>query len=230
VTCWSDANPPAVIPGATINKSGVGGENDVLIDIENAILGTGNDVFVGSSFNNTVWPNGGQNTLNGCPAGLLAGCGIDTVNYSQGYEAGVTVNLAGGGPAGGNADSIVGFTNAVGTPFADNIIGTDANIGNNLKGGKGSDDISGNSGPDFVQGGAGKDNIRGGSGDDTLKGGDANDTIRGSNGDDNIYGQKGKDKCNGGGGVNVVKCEKKLKGSQKVVANPRMARLLAIKP
>ena len=47
--------------------SGVGGESDVLINIENAILGTGNDTFTGSAFNNTVWPNGGQNTLNGCP-------------------------------------------------------------------------------------------------------------------------------------------------------------------
>ena len=153
----------------------------------------------------------------------------------MGYEAGVTVNLSGGGPGGGNADSIIGFTNAVGTPFADTIIGTDLNIGNSLKGGKGKDDISGNNGPDFVQGGAGNDSIRGGAGDDTLKGGDANDTIRGSGGDDNIYGQKGKDKCNGGGGNNVVKCEKKFKGSSpgKVSAREsaaRVTRLAAIKP
>ena len=39
--------------------------------IENAILGTGNDVFTGSAFNNTVWPNGGQNSLNGCPAAIV---------------------------------------------------------------------------------------------------------------------------------------------------------------
>ena len=235
VTCFSDTLVPAAITGATINKSGVANEGDVLINIENAVLGTGNDTFTGSSFNNTVWPNGGQNVLNGCPAALAAGCGIDTVNYSMGYEAGVTVNLSGGGPSGGNADSIVGFTNAVGTPFNDNIIGTDLNIGNSLKGGKGKDDISGNSGPDFVQGGAGNDAIRGGGGDDTLKGGAANDTIRGSGGDDNIYGQKGKDKCNGGKGDNIVKCEKKFKGSSpkaqaRTIAAARIGRLAAIKP
>ncbi len=134
------------------------------------------------------------------------------MNYTQGYKAGVTVNLAGGGPSGGNADSIVGFTNAVGTPFNDTIIGTDTSVGNSLKGGKGADDLSGNNGPDYVLGGAGADSIRGGGGDDTLKGGDANDTIRGAGGDDNIYGQKGKDKCDGGKGSNIVKCEKKLKG------------------
>jgi hypothetical protein len=227
---FDTTNPPNV---ADCGVGGAGNVDRFLTDtIENAILGSGNDTFTGSSFNNTVWPNGGQNALNGCPmtTAVNFGCGIDTVNYSTGFEAGVTINLAGGGPSGGNADSIVGFTNAVGTAFADTIIGTDLNIGNSLKGGKGADDISGNSGPDFVLGGAGNDNIRGGAGDDTLKGGDANDTIRGAGGDDNIYGQKGKDKCNGGGGVNVVKCEKKLKGGQRVVAHARLARALAIKP
>ena len=40
----------------------------------------------GVAFNNTVWPNGGQNALNGCPAAAAAGCGIDTVNYSRGIR------------------------------------------------------------------------------------------------------------------------------------------------
>jgi Ca2+-binding RTX toxin-like protein len=206
--------------------SGVSGEKDVLLNVENAILGTGNDTFNGSAFNNTVWPNGGQNTLSGCaPVSTFQaqGCGIDTVNYSQGYKAGVTVNLAGGGPSGGNADSVVGFANAVGTAFNDTIIGSNESIGNSLKGGKGADELSGNNGPDFILGGAGADNIRGGGSDDTLRGGDANDTIRGSGGDDNIYGQKGKDRCNGGNGVNVVKCEKKLKGKS---ARANVARLV----
>jgi len=176
---------------------------------ENAILGTSNDTFTGSQFNNTVWPNGGQNALNGCPAAVNVSCGIDTVNYSQGYTAGVTVNLAGGGPSGGNADSIVGFTNAVGTEFADNIIGTDLNIGNSLKGGKGNDTISGNNGPDFVLGGAGNDKVRGGNGDDTLKGQGGKDNIRGSGGADDIFGGKGKDYCLGGGGNDLIKtCER----------------------
>ena len=123
--------------------------------------------------------------------------------------AGVTINLAGGGPSGGNADSIVGFTNAVGTAFKDDIIGTDLNIGNSLKGGKGNDSISGNNGPDFVLGGAGNDAIRGGGGEDSLKGQGGKDNIRGSGGGDNLYGGKGKDYCLGGGGDDLVKtCEK----------------------
>jgi Ca2+-binding RTX toxin-like protein len=191
--------------------NGVSGGVDLIRNdaTENAILGSGNDTFTGSQFNNTVWPNGGQNALNGCPALVTVTCGIDTVNYSQGYDAGVTVNLAGGGPSGGNADAISGFTNAVGTAFADNIIGTDLNIGNSLKGGKGNDTISGNNGPDFVLGGAGNDAIRGGAGEDTLKGQGGKDNIRGSGGADDIFGGKGKDYCLGGGGDDLVKtCEK----------------------
>ena len=214
--------------------NGVSGGEDYIRQntVENAILGTGSDTFTGSSFNNTVWPNGGQNSLNGCPD-AVQGCGIDTVNYSTGYTAKVTINLAGGGPTSGNADSIVGFTNAVGTAFADTIIGTNGEVGNSLKGGKGNDDISGNNGPDFILGGAGNDNIRAGGSDDTAKGGGGNDTIRGAGGDDNIYGQKGKDKCNGGGGINVVKCEKTLKGGKSAVARvaaAHVARLVAVKP
>ena len=66
--------------------NGVSGGEDYIRQntVENAILGTGNDTFTGSSFNNTVWPNGGQNSLNGCPD-AVQGCGIDTVNYSTGY-------------------------------------------------------------------------------------------------------------------------------------------------
>ena len=53
---------------ADCGHGGVSREDEFLSNtVENAILGTGNDIFSGSAFNNTVWPNGGQNTLNGCP-------------------------------------------------------------------------------------------------------------------------------------------------------------------
>ena len=172
-----------VPPGAPANGDLSCGEADTFINalggtnatVENVVLGTGNDNFVGSPNNNTVWPNGGQNVLAGGPApvaGVASGTGIDTVNYSMGYgKDGVTINLAGGGPTSGNQDSITGFTNAVGSPGHDEIIGTDTVAGtngaNSLKGAKGNDTISGNAGPDSVVGGAGADNLRLGSGDDT---------------------------------------------------------------
>jgi len=198
------------LPTSTAN--GNAGEGDIIVGntIENAILGTGDDTFFGSVFNNIVWPNGGQNSLS-C---VTTGCGgIDTVNYSIGYTAGVLVNLSGGGATGGSQDSITGFTNAVGTAFNDTMIGTDlvggTNGANLLVGGKGNDNISANAGPDFVRAGAGNDRVRGGSGDDTLKGQGGKDNIRGSGGADDIFGGKGKDFCTGGGGNDFIKtCER----------------------
>jgi len=197
--------------------NGVSGGVDPFIEsntIENAILGTADDVFNGSLFNNIVFPNGGQNTL-GCVAGTPGGCGgIDTVNYSVGYTAGVTVNLAGGGGTGGGTDAITGFSNAVGTEFNDTMTGSDVLPGggtgaNLLVGGKGNDTISSNAGPDLVRAGAGNDRVRGGAGDDTLKGQGGKDNIRGSGGADDIFGGKGKDFCTGGGGNDFIKtCER----------------------
>lgn len=209
-----------------VGGNGIGAEGDIITNntIENAILGSGDDTFTGSTFNNIVWPNGGQNSLTG------GGGGIDTVNYSKGYTAGVLVNLSGGGAAGGNQDSITGFTNAVGTAFNDTLIGTDVvaatNGANLLVGAKGNDSISGNAGPDLVRSGAGNDNVRGGNGDDDLFGQGGNDNIRGGNGDDNIIGGKGKDKCIGGGGRDIVKCEKAQKSRS--IRNARIARLSRI--
>jgi Ca2+-binding RTX toxin-like protein len=174
--------------------------------VENARLGSGDDVFTGSAFNNIAFPGGGQNSLDGEG-------GIDTVNYSYGYTAGVTINMTGGGAAGGGQDAIDLFENAVGTAFNDQIFGTDVVAGTNganlLVGGKGNDQISANAGPDFVRAGAGNDRIRGGAGDDTLKGQGGKDNIRGSGGADDIFGGKGKDFCTGGGGNDFIKtCER----------------------
>ena len=200
--------------------SGVAAELDTIVavppTVENAILGTGDDSFLGSPFNNIVWPNGGQNVLSCFATATPAnGCGgIDTVNYSTGYTAGVTINLANGGGTGGASDSITGFANAVGTAFNDSMTGTDVIAGggtgaNLLVGGKGNDLISANAGPDLVRAGAGNDRIRGGAGDDTLEGQGGKDNIRGSGGADDIFGGKGKDFCTGGGGNDFIKtCEK----------------------
>jgi hypothetical protein len=210
--------------------NGIAGELDEILtnSVENAILGTADDSFTGSAFNNIVWPNGGSNSLAG-------GDGIDTLNYGVGYEAGVTINLSGGGASGGGQDSIGGFENAVGTAFNDSIFGTDVVLGTNganlLVGGKGNDTISANAGPDLVRGGAGNDRVRGGSGDDTLKGQGGKDNIRGGQGDDDIFGGKGKDFCVGGAGHDLIKtCERPRHNHQGPNGPGVASRLAAIKP
>lgn len=149
-------------------------ECDLLDRVENAILGSGDDTFSGSPFNNVVNPGGGQNVLDGLGGG-------DMLDYS-GYEAGVTVNLAGGGVTG---DSATSFENVKGSDFEDNITGGVES--NTIKSGKGND------------------NVKGGAGDDTLRLGGGNDVARGGSGDDDLYGAKGNDYLNGGGGTDLCK-------------------------
>ena len=186
--------------GGVAGTGDAGEDDDVIDTMENAILTADDDAFFGNGFANTVWPNGGQNSLEGDGAGggicvgTPAAAGGDVLDYSVGYETGVSVNMAGGATAG---DSAVGFENAKGTEFADSFTGNEAS--NTLKGAKGQDNIRGGSGDDTLGGAGGNDVIRGGSGDDDLKGGAGNDYLNGGGGDDFCKSGKGKDK--------VVKCE-----------------------
>jgi hypothetical protein len=151
---------------------------DDLLYIENARLSSGDDSFVGSQFQNKVWPNGGQNTLVGdCGT---TNSGGDTLDYSKGYgNKGVTVNMAGGATAG---DSATGFEAATGSNGDDFFTGNE--LSNTIDGGKGADVVRGGSGDDDVEGGKGQDSIRGGSGDDTINGGKGRDEGFGGSGDD----------------------------------------------
>jgi len=214
--CTPDGGTPGT-PGAA-RLSGDSGdlEGDIITDVENASVGDAGDTFGGNNFNNNVFDLGGQNQLTGCS-------GIDSLNYKDREDA-VTVNLAGGGPA-GTGDSANGFENAVGSKGDDTLLGSDS--ANELKGLGGKDSISGNNGADFTIGGGGADNIKSGSGDDTLKGKGGSDHLRGGSGDDDLIGGKGKDTCDGGSGSDVIKgCEnKKKKGKQKQLMAAREAKL-----
>jgi Ca2+-binding RTX toxin-like protein len=162
-------------------------EADTLVHIENAILGSGDDVFEGNAFSNVVEPNGGQNVLDGLGGG-------DTLDYSVGYDTGVEVNMAGGGTAG---DSAVNFENVIGTDFADTIVGSDSS--NTIRSRKGNDNVRAGAGDDTVKAGAGNDLVRAGTGDDDLWG---------QKGNDNLNGGKGSDFCKGGPGKDLIRgCE-----------------------
>jgi len=125
--------------------------------------GAGDDTFVGGDGNDT----------------FLGGTGLDIIDYS-GSDAAVSVNLATGVLAGGDAegDSIVsGVDGAIGTDFNDTLIGfnqqgTDpADTFTNLFYGEGGDDtIQGAGGDDSLYGGADNDSIDGGAGNDYIEG------------------------------------------------------------
>jgi Ca2+-binding RTX toxin-like protein len=85
-------------------------------------------------------------------------------------------------------DVIGGFEIAIGSAFADNILGGGGTATTNfrLKGGKGNDILTGSGSNDVLAGAAGNDVLRGGGGDDTLKGG---------KGKDEGFGGRGTDLC-----------------------------------
>jgi Ca2+-binding RTX toxin-like protein/uncharacterized protein YkwD len=194
----------------------------------------GNDVIEGGAGADVLDGDGGNNP------------GIDTVIYTN-SNAAVSIDLTQQGsdsdindaPAtqkGGHAegDALYGFENAVGSKFADKIIGNgDDNI---IDGGAGNDTLDGGAhgaGGDTISfahasaainlnlllqsnvtaintGGAGKDiifgfeNIFGGKGADKLTGDGNKNTIDGSAGNDTIEGGAGKDRLFGGIGTDTL--------------------------
>lgn len=80
---------------------------------------------------------------------------------------------------------------SVGTPYNDNLIGTDAP--DYLFAGMGDDQLSGLGGNDRLEGGAGNDTLYGGAGDDTLIGGDGDDWLDGGEGHNQLIGGMGND-------------------------------------
>jgi Ca2+-binding RTX toxin-like protein len=80
----------------------------------------------------------------------------------------------------GAADTVI--ENAIGTDFADTILGNNAD--NMLKGKGGKDVIKGGNGDDELHGNRGKDKLDGGKGDDVLSGGTDKDKMTGGDGAD----------------------------------------------
>ena len=147
--------------------------------------GAGNDSLIGDAGDDLIAGGAGADVLSG-------GDGIDTLSYA-GSSAGVTVDLAIGTAAGGDAagDTISGFENLTGSALADTLTG---DAGDNiLIGGAGADTLAGGAGDDVIEGGAGNDALTGGAGIDDLEGGTGDDLLTGGADDDVIAGGAGSD-------------------------------------
>ncbi|TSD87589.1 hypothetical protein FFK22_016515 [Mycobacterium sp. KBS0706] len=192
--------------------------------------GDGNDIVFGEAGVDSLGGNTGDDQLDGgdgndfldggAGADMLAGgAGDDTASYT-GSAAGVTVNLATGLAAGGDAqgDTFSSVELLSGSAFADKLTG-DA----------GANSLSGQDGDDILVGGAGADTLKGGNGIDTasyagsaagvtinlatgaVSGGDAaGDTfnsieqVLGSNQGDQLTGDAGANALWGGNGDDVI--------------------------
>ncbi|MDU8913534.1 Hint domain-containing protein, partial [Aestuariicoccus sp. MJ-SS9] len=162
---------------------------------DNVVLGgDGNDSLTGGPGNDSLDGGAGNDTLiGGTGADTLAGgAGTDFIDYSS-SASGVTVDLAAGTGAGGDAegDVLSGIEDVQGTAFDDTL--------------------SGDAGNNILTGGDGNDSLTGGAGNDTLLGGNGNDTLVGGAGADSLDGGGGTDRVDYSGSAAAINIDLKAK-------------------
>ncbi len=163
---------------ATQTVSGGDAEGDSIYGFDHAGGGGGDDFLTGNSAANHLFGGAGDDRIDGgygddtieggAGADLLFGDqGSNWLSYA-GSSAGVTIDLATGLAAGGDAegDSYQGFEQVLGSSYADTITGGPRDC--TLSGGDGDDTIDGGDGNDTIEGGGGADLMDGGAGIDTL--------------------------------------------------------------
>ena len=136
---------------------------------------SGDDLLVGSEFDDSLAGGSGNDTLNGNDGGddLSGGSDNDVIGGGDGDDA---------IRAGSGDDTATGGTGD------DSVMG---GSGDDVLAGAGGDDVVlGENGNDDLSGGSGMDSLAGGDGDDNLLGGPGADTLDGGDGDDDIYGDE----------------------------------------
>jgi len=164
----------AEAPGADINGTAGADSLSGTIKAEKLYGLAGNDTFAGT---------GGADRIDG-------GADFDTVSYAASLE-GVTVDLAAGTGAGGDAesDTLLAIEGLRGSAFDDVLTGS---VGqDDLRGGAGNDRIVGGANDDVIEGGAGADILIGGAGNDiiyalTRADGSLEDEVQGGDGIDEL--------------------------------------------
>ncbi|WP_422368596.1 Ig-like domain-containing protein [Pelagibius sp.] len=140
-------------------------------------FGPGDDAIVGTQHGDQLSGGGGDDFITGAGGAdtIDGGVGQDLVSFA-GSAAGVSVDLASGAGAGGDAegDSLTSIEHLLGSDHADSLSGDQGD--NTIIGGVGEDSLSGAEGADSLFGDAGDDTLTGGKGDDHLSGGDGLDT------------------------------------------------------
>jgi Ca2+-binding RTX toxin-like protein len=208
-------------------------DDEIYLDVENAITGSGNDImaaaFVNNRADNEFTGNAGNDLMDGGAGNdtfhegtaangaddMDGGTGGDTCDYS-GRTNPVSVNLDGAdndGEAGegDNCGGVVDFffldrvpLGGPGSPEGDPIAGQDVE---NVLGGSGNDNLTGSNEANVLTGNAGNDTLTGNGGTDVLNGGDGDDWMVGGAGNDSLAGGAGTDTADyssaGAGGVGV---------------------------
>lgn len=198
---------------------------DTLISIENFNSGNGADTLTGSSVDNVLKANGGNDTLYGEGGNdtldggdqndiLRGGAGRDILLGGEGndiLDGGADLDLLLDGGTGFDSadfrffnggmkvDLFNGKATAVGLGGSETLRSIEA-----VYTGNGNDQINGDSFVNVLSGGGGKDTLSGGGDNDTLYGNAGNDTLEGGYGNDTLYGNEDGDILIGGDGADVM--------------------------
>jgi Ca2+-binding RTX toxin-like protein len=145
---WTDADGNSQT--ALVEADDAASSRDRLLNIENAIGSSLADRLAGSAGANRLDGGRGNDALGWSGGGdaLVGGAGLDTADYSTAGAA-VTIDLAAGtGSVSGQSevDTLTSIENALGTAFADRLVGNRA--ANRLDGGAGIDRMEGGAGND----------------------------------------------------------------------------------
>jgi Ca2+-binding RTX toxin-like protein len=149
-----------------------------IASVENAVGGSGADVFTSGTGANNFQGNAGNDrfvaTIGDGNDTYNGGADIDTLDLS-GTTANATVTAVLATSAQIGIDTLSNIENVIGGTGNDTIVlGTGANT---VNGGGGADTINTGAGADTIFGGAGNDTINGGTGNDTMDGGAGTDVF-----------------------------------------------------
>lgn len=180
-------NISVTLAGSTVaTVTIVGGDNDTIVNVENFIGGSGNDVITGSSGNNYLNGGLGNDTLIGGAGNdiltdssgnntFVGGAGNDTINGTGATSSWLDYSLD-GITEGAATNLNTTINQAISTNRGNDII---TGI-NNITGSAYNDIFYGNSSINTINGGSGNDTIEGYGGNDILDGGSntaAGDTV-----------------------------------------------------
>jgi RTX calcium-binding nonapeptide repeat (4 copies) len=137
---YGDFTAPMRIDLRTSARQDTGaGGRDVITGFENVTTGDGNDVLIGTDGDNWLSAGSGDDLILGLGGSdrMYAGPGNDTASYATpaaGVSQGVIVDLSKPSfqdTGGAGADLLNEFENVIGSPFADDLTGT--NMGNRFE-------------------------------------------------------------------------------------------------
>ncbi len=155
----------------TIGDHFIGNNGNDLIS-----AGSGNDLIDGGLGADTLYGGAGDDTIDGGFGQDLmdGGAGVNTATFANSTAA-MRINLLIGSAFGFGSDTLINFTNAIGSGYDDTLIGNAA--ANLLSGLDGNDSLTGGDGDDTLSGGAGDDRLIDLTGLVSLDGGLGNDTF-----------------------------------------------------